>query len=144
MSHEQPELRIEQIQGQVHAAVTGIRNTLKKYDPTVRTVALRQMLIDEDIRAMAEIQQRAEKPRREVAPLAQPREARTSADENPLHSRLRILRIKEVQHLTGLSRTSIYRKMEAKEFPAPVRLGVQSVGWRSSDIEQWTDIPWGK
>lgn len=34
-----------------------------------------------------------------------------------------MLRLPEVCRRVGLSRTSIYRLLEAKEFPAPVKLG---------------------
>jgi len=51
----------------------------------------------------------------------------------------RILRIKEVKEVTGLSRTSIYRKMAAKEFPLAVKLATQTVGWRESEIERWIE-----
>lgn len=32
---------------------------------------------------------------------------------------------------------TIYRKVKAGEFPAPVKLGKQSTAWRMADIEQW-------
>lgn len=51
----------------------------------------------------------------------------------------RILRIDEVLHVTGMSRATIYRKVAAKAFPAPVRLAPQTVGWREQDIEAWMD-----
>jgi predicted DNA-binding transcriptional regulator AlpA len=51
----------------------------------------------------------------------------------------RILRIKEVEHVTGLSRATIYRKMAVGAFPASVRLATQTVGWRELDIEGWID-----
>ena len=48
-----------------------------------------------------------------------------------------LLRRPQVEALTGLSRASIYAKMQKGEFPAPVRLGRNSVAWRAADIEQW-------
>ena len=35
----------------------------------------------------------------------------------------RILRIPEVVEITGLSRTTIWRRVKSGDFPAPVRLG---------------------
>lgn len=51
----------------------------------------------------------------------------------------RILRRRQVEDLTGLSRSSIYREIEYGRFPRPVRLTAQSVGWRETDIDQWLE-----
>ena len=50
---------------------------------------------------------------------------------------LRILRRREVQARTGLSRSSIYERMRDKAFPLPISLGAKSVGWISSEIDEW-------
>ena len=49
----------------------------------------------------------------------------------------RIIRSKEVQELTGLSRTTIWRLERTGKFPARVPLSSSIVGWRSSDISEW-------
>ena len=52
----------------------------------------------------------------------------------------RILRFTEVLKVTGLGRSSLYRRVKAGDFPAPVRLGGEhsrAVGWRRSEIEDW-------
>ena len=52
----------------------------------------------------------------------------------------RILRIPEVVEITGLSRTTIWRRVRSGDFPPPVRLGspaTRSVGWRESEIRKW-------
>ena len=49
----------------------------------------------------------------------------------------RLLRLKEVEQMVGLSRTSIYRHMDSGDFPHPVRVGPRAVRWRLRDIEQW-------
>ena len=46
-------------------------------------------------------------------------------------------RRKEVESLTGLSRSTIYAMMSAGEFPKPIRLGRRAVAWRASDIANW-------
>lgn len=51
----------------------------------------------------------------------------------------RMVRIREVSYLTGLSRTTIYERMARKDFPRPVILGPKSVAWKCSDIYQWID-----
>jgi prophage regulatory protein len=49
----------------------------------------------------------------------------------------KILRRKDVEVVTGLSRSSIYAMMKADAFPSAIRLGQRAVGWRDSDIAQW-------
>jgi predicted DNA-binding transcriptional regulator AlpA len=51
----------------------------------------------------------------------------------------RIIRAKEVQDLTGLSRTTLWRMENKGEFPRRVSLGGNLVGWRWSEISQWID-----
>ena len=45
----------------------------------------------------------------------------------------RLLRRREVEEITGLSRSSIYRLMADGEFPRPVKVGSAAVRWRASD-----------
>lgn len=47
------------------------------------------------------------------------------------------LRAPEVMARTGLSRTTIWRRIKAGTFPAPIELGQNSVGWLASEIEAW-------
>ena len=51
----------------------------------------------------------------------------------------RILRLAEVCKVTGLARSSIYLGMNQGTFPQSVRLGMKSVGWRFSQIQEWLD-----
>jgi prophage regulatory protein len=51
----------------------------------------------------------------------------------------RILRIRQVLDMTGLRRTALYEKINASEFPKPVKLGVRAVGWREGDVLSWMD-----
>ncbi len=51
----------------------------------------------------------------------------------------RILRRREVEALTGLSRSTIYAQMAEGTFPKPVRLGKRAVGWTDSTIEEWVE-----
>lgn len=52
---------------------------------------------------------------------------------------LAILRRPDVERLTGLPRSSIYRQMAEGVFPRPVSLGARSVGWKFADIRQWLE-----
>lgn len=48
-----------------------------------------------------------------------------------------ILRRKQVEARTGLSRSSIYAAISAGTFPAPIALGEKSVGWLEHEIDGW-------
>ena len=46
-------------------------------------------------------------------------------------------RLPSVVHMTGLGRSTIYRQIAQRKFPAAVKLGDRAVGWRRTDIEDW-------
>ena len=50
-----------------------------------------------------------------------------------------ILRRKQVEARTGLRRSTIYAKIAAGEFPAPVRIGIRAVGWIEADVIAWLE-----
>ena len=53
-----------------------------------------------------------------------------------------ILRTPALLDLICLSRTSLWRRVRAGDFPAPVRLGgarSRAVGWRRADVERWLE-----
>jgi predicted DNA-binding transcriptional regulator AlpA len=52
-------------------------------------------------------------------------------------------RMRDVLRMTALSRSSLYRRIAAGAFPAPVSLGGAAKGWRRSDLEQWAQDPAG-
>jgi prophage regulatory protein len=54
---------------------------------------------------------------------------------------LTILRRRQVEAVTGLSRSTIYSRIKAKTFPPAVQLGTRTVGWRAGDIEAWLADP---
>ena len=43
----------------------------------------------------------------------------------------------EVEHRTGLKRSTIYDKMKAGTFPKPVKLGARAVAWFEPEIDAW-------
>ena len=51
----------------------------------------------------------------------------------------RLLRRREVEELSGIRRSTIYRKMKDGDFPRPVRVGPSAVRWRESDIVAWVE-----
>lgn len=49
----------------------------------------------------------------------------------------RILRIKTVLERTGLSRSTLYRKIGEGTFPKQVALSQRCAGWRESAVNNW-------
>jgi prophage regulatory protein len=49
----------------------------------------------------------------------------------------RIIKIREVITMTGLSRSSIYLLIKKGTFPAQVKLSTRSSGWFWSEINSW-------
>ncbi|HDR9173012.1 TPA: AlpA family transcriptional regulator [Burkholderia vietnamiensis] len=52
-----------------------------------------------------------------------------------------ILRRRQVEQCTGLSRSTIYKRMQDGTFPRAIALGGRMVGWRAADIEQFLADP---
>lgn len=53
---------------------------------------------------------------------------------------LAIIRRKQVEARTGLSRSTIYALISDKKFPAPIDLGGgRAVGWLDHEISEWIE-----
>ncbi|AKS24226.1 MAG: transcriptional regulator [Leptospirillum sp. Group II 'C75'] len=50
---------------------------------------------------------------------------------------MRIVRLKELVKISGLSRSTIYDQVKSGTFPQPVKLGARAIGWILSDVENW-------
>lgn len=48
-----------------------------------------------------------------------------------------LLRRRDVEAITTLSRSEIYRRMADGTFPRPVRIGVNMVRWKMKDVTEW-------
>ncbi|MDI1366140.1 MAG: AlpA family phage regulatory protein [bacterium] len=55
----------------------------------------------------------------------------------------RILRIRTVLQRTGLSRSTLYRKIQDGSFPRQVQISVHGAGWQESAINRWIANPEG-
>ena len=53
--------------------------------------------------------------------------------------RRKIIRLPEVRSVTGLSRSTIYRRVAQGEFPAPVQISERAVGWREDEVMEWIE-----
>jgi prophage regulatory protein len=56
---------------------------------------------------------------------------------NTIQEKLSILRRKQVEARTGLSRSTIYLRIQEGTFPRPINLGARAVGWVENEIEAW-------
>jgi prophage regulatory protein len=50
---------------------------------------------------------------------------------------IRLIRLKEVLAMTGLSRSGVYRSIEKQQFPKQVSLGDRAVAWVESEVQAW-------
>lgn len=48
-----------------------------------------------------------------------------------------LIRLPGVCTLVGLSKSQIYRLIRAGEFPAPTRIGANSVAWPAERVNAW-------
>jgi prophage regulatory protein len=53
----------------------------------------------------------------------------------------RIIRLKTVLARTGLSRSTLYRKMADGTFPRQVPISVHGAGWHESAVNRWIANP---
>ena len=61
----------------------------------------------------------------------------TSVIESKTQVPGRFLRLPEVMARTGLSRSTIYVRLEQGRFPRPVSLGSRAVGWVEAEVDEW-------
>ncbi len=50
----------------------------------------------------------------------------------------KFLRLPNVLERVGLSRSELYRRVQAGIFPRPIKVGVRAVAWVEADIDAWT------
>ena len=50
---------------------------------------------------------------------------------------MRLLKLKDVMHTTGLARSTVYKYINDGNFPKPIPLGERNVAWLESEIEDW-------
>ncbi|TPN83203.1 AlpA family phage regulatory protein [Mesorhizobium sp. CU2] len=53
----------------------------------------------------------------------------------------RIIRLRTVLARTGLSRSTMYRKIAEGTFPGQIKISVNGAGWKESDINRWVTDP---
>ena len=55
----------------------------------------------------------------------------------PMNYENQLLSVKQVCEITSISRSTVYRKVDAGTFPPPVHLGGNMVRWVLRDIQNW-------
>lgn len=59
------------------------------------------------------------------------------------HTQMRVLRLRQVQDRIGLSRSTIYDRMNVgsprydSTFPRPLKIGCSAVGWLEESVNDW-------
>lgn len=51
----------------------------------------------------------------------------------------KMLRAPEVMARIGWSRVTLWRRVRAGAFPAPVELGSNMIGWLEEEVEEWIE-----
>jgi prophage regulatory protein len=51
----------------------------------------------------------------------------------------RLIRLREVMNITGLSRSYVYSLAQKGQFPKPVKLSERSVAWIEAEVLAWID-----
>ncbi|PTC03200.1 DNA-binding protein [Vibrio mediterranei] len=50
---------------------------------------------------------------------------------------MRLIRLKEVLHKTGLSKATLYRQIAAGKFPMSIQIAYRAVAWEEDKIDEW-------
>lgn len=61
----------------------------------------------------------------------------TGSDDHRLGDVKRFLRLPAVIEATGLARSTLYEKIAAGEFPAPVKISPRLSGWIDREVADW-------
>lgn len=64
-------------------------------------------------------------------------------EARPVSNPERIIRLKTVLDRTGLSRSTLYRKVAEGTFPRQVPISVHGTGWHESSVCRWVADPMG-
>lgn len=64
-------------------------------------------------------------------------------EEHPVSNSERIIRLNTVLTRTGLSRSTLYRKIAEGSFPRQIPISVHGAGWHESAVSRWIADPKG-
>jgi prophage regulatory protein len=60
-----------------------------------------------------------------------------TVSDNTVGRSIRLLRLAQVMHMTGLGRTKVYELQAAGQFPMRVQITSHSVGWVEEEVQAW-------
>lgn len=58
-------------------------------------------------------------------------------DTHKVENDVRLLRFRQVSEMTGLPKSSVYALIKKGEFPSPIPITPQTVGWISTEVQDW-------
>jgi prophage regulatory protein len=58
-------------------------------------------------------------------------------DAIKIENEVRLLRFKQINEMTGLPKSSVYALIKKGEFPSPIPITPQTVGWISTEVSEW-------
>ena len=119
-----------------------LRQIARGRSPTLRTADRVEAFIDhyERVAGGAEAppaRQRGRRPARWARRTPRSEAMREQPSDRRTNPPVRLLRIREVQARTGLSRSTIYAWSADGRFPAPVRLGGRVARWVEAEVDDW-------
>ncbi|RFP11866.1 AlpA family transcriptional regulator [Duganella sp. BJB475] len=53
---------------------------------------------------------------------------------------IRLIRLKEVLRICGMSRSTLYNNIKERQFPEPIRISARSVAWLQSEVQEWVEL----
>lgn len=53
--------------------------------------------------------------------------------------KIRLLRLKEVQEMVGLCRTTVLVMVKRGDFPKPIKITARAVAWVEHEVESWIE-----
>ena len=62
-----------------------------------------------------------------------------AVSSSPQHDFPGLLNQNQVLSLIGISRSSLYKRMQAGGFPAPVDIGINKNLWKASAVQEWIE-----
>lgn len=80
------------------------------------------------------------------APIFNPRgtiDNHSMEKKRPVSQREKIIRLKTVLLRTGLSRSTLYRKIADGTFPRQLPISINGAGWHESAVDRWIADPGG-
>lgn len=54
-----------------------------------------------------------------------------------MEPRTRLLRLPEVEQISGLKKSAIYLRAKDGSFPRPIKIGTRNVAWIESEVDGW-------